>query len=191
MKSAMNKLIITVCTVALAAVSHASTCIWGTGYAAYTGGSEVSAGTYWVLSLGSSSDTSGITVSDGGVVGGLGGGQSVAMKGMIVDSTTIGGTLDPVSAADNGNYYALVLWDGLDSKDGGMFGISDAVAMSGVSDGPVMPGVPIDFRNGEDEFGGVTFLNQNVTGAGPVPEPTSGLLLLIGVAGMALRRRHV
>ena len=49
-------------------------------------------------------------------------------------------------------------------------------------------------------FTGVALVDLDEDGTGakttwmatttPIPEPTSGLLLLLGVAGLALRRRH-
>ena len=49
---------------------------------------------------------------------------------------------------------------------------------------------------GEDAYNYETFLNptaftaSNWTSTGDVPEPTSGLLMLLGVAGLALRRKQ-
>ena len=35
-----------------------------------------------------------------------------------------------------------------------------------------------------------TYINTAVAGSSPIPEPTSGLLMLLGMAGLALRRRR-
>lgn len=39
-------------------------------------------------------------------------------------------------------------------------------------------------------FGNMTSATQNASNWAAVPEPTSGLLMLLGMAGLALRRRH-
>ena len=39
-------------------------------------------------------------------------------------------------------------------------------------------------------FGNMTSATQNASNWAAVPEPTSGLLLLLGVAGLALRRKQ-
>lgn len=41
------------------------------------------------------------------------------------------------------------------------------------------------------QFGNMASATQNAGNWAAVPEPTSGLLMLLGMAGLALRRRHV
>ena len=51
---------------------------------------------------------------------------------------------------------------------------------------PELGGAPIGFGDMENSYTPSGWVNQ----AAAVPEPTSGLLLLLGVAGLALRRRR-
>ena len=126
------------------------------------------------------------------------------------DLTITGGTLLTGEGSRNaydGGYAA-------NSIDGSLFGASDGATYlfavlatdNGTADGIPTTGLyGVDDNNGEffsvtwNKDTGASFENleaaaavvNSVGGApGPIPEPTSGLLLLLGVAGLALRRRR-
>jgi len=181
----MKKLLIAFAAVATAAAANAASVAWAAEALDYTDESNVDVGTYWLVAMGASTDTSSFLVyEDGTYKFGTG---TVAQTGSIPDAFSVGGSIDGLSASNNGDYYALVIWDGKDVANGGMWGVSDAAAISGIVDAPPTNGDGIFFQNGTDSYGSAVFANQNVA---PVPEPTSGLLMVLGMAGLALRRRR-
>ena len=182
----MKKLMIAFAVAAMAVCANAAKCSWGTEYVCDAGGEELSTGTYWVLALGSSS-ISDVAVQEGGTLV-YGAGASVYDSGSIADG--VSGQITSLSAANNGDKYALIIWDG-DKTSAGMYGVSDVAMIAGIVDAGegVQPkdADDITFANGEDDIS--SFISAN-TAVQAVPEPTSGLLLLLGVAGLALRRRR-
>ena len=79
----------------------------------------------------------------------------------------------PGTLTDNGNYIAVVAYAGSEGEDD-MFRVFESMASGGV--------LEFDPLYGSGTAGAWT--------QAAVPEPTSGLLLLLGVAGLALRRKR-
>ena len=77
-------------------------------------------------------------------------------------------------------FYTLILDQGGIQNEGAYF--LSQTATGTVSDSTTLP-------MGFASQAGKNWTKYNV-GSEPIPEPTSGLLLLLGVAGLALRRRH-
>ena len=182
----MKKMMIMAAAIISAVVVNAASVSWATYAAEYTDESPLEGGTYWLVAMGASSDTSAFKVFEDGSVD-FGG--ATYTQGTITDAYGVMGEINGLTAANNGDYYALVIWDGKNAADGGLYGVSSAVAVSGIVDAPPTNGDGIDFNNGTDSFGTALFANQSVLTTA-VPEPTSGLLMLVGLAGLALRRRR-
>lgn len=180
----MKKLMIAAAAVMMACAVNAAAAAWWADAVEYTDESPINSGTYWLVAMGSSSDTSAFKVYEDGTYDF--GGKTIAQTGSITDAYAVNGELTGLSAANNGDAYALVIWDGLDSANGGLWGVSSVAAISGVIDEPPTNG-ELYFSNGTDSYGGAMFANKDVS---PIPEPTSGLLLVLGMAGLALRRKR-
>ena len=182
----MKKLIIAATVAMLGIAVNAASCGWSTNwtYALNDGEDDTynngMAGSYWIVALGTGSiddisvNTAGqITVGVGSTVRGA------------TEGTTFAGGL-PAGTIEfnaNGELFALVVYN----SDYQMFGVSESAAISGYSDDPPVAANDITFSNIHD----VTYdSDYMVANQSAVPEPTSGLLLLLGVAGLALRRRR-
>jgi len=141
--------------------------------------------TYWIVALADSS-TTGIKVDEGGTLT-LGTGMSV-YGDSATGTENIGGQITGLSEADNGSYYTLVIYDAAN----GLYGISDAVAVSGIQDSPPKAGDTMFFSNdGGLNADSTPYMMANlVVPSAGTPEPTSGLLLLIGGSLLALRRKQ-
>ena len=191
--------------VCAAAFAQAASCSWtadGDGWAwSYNAEKGVntydagSVGNYWVIALAANS-TAGISVDNTGklvmadTVGKVAGNGTGSFN--VPDDPPImaQGAIQATSA-DNDNYFALVIYD----SENGLYGVSDTIMMVGVADNPPNPGDAMTFSNhtGTDfgiEDEGRYMVADTIATAAPTPEPTSGLLLLLGVAGLALKRRR-
>lgn len=181
----MRKLIIAVSAVMLGVVANAASTNWGVNWAyslndgsddTYNNGLN---GTFWVVALGDSA-TSAISVSEAGEIT-VGAGATVQSTGSVADGAAAG----DLNFAANGDKFALVIYNATYQ----MFGVSDAATIANYSADPPNPADEVLFSNIYDTTYASSYMVAN-TAATPVPEPTSGLLMLLGVAGLALRRRR-
>lgn len=183
----MKKLMVVAAIVCAAVMGQAASVNWqvdwvysndGAGINTYDDGSTVS---YWMVNMLSATDTSGLSVDkDGNLVNSAS--YSVVDTGLI--DTMGGGTVEGTIA--NGDYLALVVYDAVN----GLYGVSAAAAVSGIiAEPPTAGGIAGGLFQNDGGTENYMIANTPVP-TEPVPEPTSGLLMLLGVAGLALRRKR-
>ena len=185
----MKKLMIVVAVALAASFGYGASASWQvdwvysdiTGFTNYDDGSAN--GTYWFIGLASSS-TDGISVDkDGNIT--LGSGMTQLATG---DISGVQGKDGSVSGVSANQYIALVVYDsGAVAGDYvGAYGIAVGQVSSDASDDPPVKGGIPTFANDAE---GYVAANIGIVGKS-IPEPTSGLLLLLGGAMLALRRRR-
>ena len=176
----MKKIMIAAAIVCAVAMSQAASVVWSSDYNYVTKDGTVQtaatadAGKFVLVYIGDGTAdwSNAIDVNDGSVNFGSSMGKAYAKAS---------GTF----AFDYGGKY----------KDGSIFGVMFKDTEGNLKQLETVDGTPIatEFKIAgmvDDTYqGSMSFASSNYTVAS-VPEPTSGLLLLLGVAGMALRRRR-
>ena len=99
------------------------------------------------------------------------------VAGVVKDGSTTGRVFsdDSLTSGTAYNFYFII-------EDGGKQFTS-----------AVKPATGMDVGSASISFGNQQSATQNASnwsGSSPVPEPTSGLLILLGMAGLALKRKH-
>lgn len=99
---------------------------------------------------------------------------------------------DVVTSTDAGQDFSLILVDqpvnDLSKYEG------NYVLYTGSSDRGVIPGATVAyyavFQQNDNPIAASDWATMSAAGPTPIPEPTSGLLMLLGMAGLALKRKR-
>ena len=198
----MKKMMIAACAVALAAASQAATCNWMSGnmYVASSadGGwasgaansiKKQSALVYMAVFTVSSDDFATLAAKSSADLWASYGNSDIAKLGTTKDGST---TL--VGKSNNGTAYLNSITI---SDDDSYAGVEYAVVVAAYHDATYDKDFYIattaqSIFNEATKIGSSASLisGQSATGWTAVPEPTSGLLMLVGLAGLALRRKR-
>lgn len=173
----MKKLMILAAAVMLASITHAAAVGWSiAGASAYAGGSY----SVFVIGLNGVTDVNQMValVSAGTAVDSYAfGGGTVAANGAAIMSNATSGKSITYSGSGTDVYEAFaILWKADNSA--ASYTATKSITMDNDATGKT-------FGFGNQSAN----LASNQFAVGNVPEPTSGLLLLLGMAGLALKRK--
>lgn len=180
----MKKLMIAVCAVAFAVSVQAASILWGGAVSEPDGATEVAANTmaYLVYSdasfvgTGATFDGTKLTKGSDTLATMV---SSHSISASEATNWEFGGLYDNTGKDVNGFYAILVSDNGANPK----YSFYDVGEVTGTTATSPTTNLQVSWDAGYLTQGGYT-----VTGA--VPEPTSGLLILLGMAGLALKRKR-
>ena len=190
----MKKLMIALAAVAVAEVTQAASVDWGIAQNQWTldNGSKAAAG-FTVYLINGATDLSTVAAAINATTGAFdadqswvfGSGTTSGSKGKVSELTT---TTDKLTRGTEYNFSVLMI--DATAEGGPKYMVSDTFAQTAYLSG-TDEATSIGF--GSDQFGvnALTYAaGTAANGWAAVPEPTSGLLMLLGMAGLALRRRR-
>ena len=190
----MKKIMFVLAAVALATSANAAAIDWkvsAAGVKGYNGTAQVNIGTdatvYLVLSSAMSSIESAINggTFSASTTGVLGSQKTTANTGATGTGTVTSGFGDGVGVGDSVGFRVLVI-DSTHDTGNTWYKFSGEVSKT-LYDETASPVVPVTASFGSTQWGnGTTWAKA---GGSDVPEPTSALMLLMGGAMLALRRR--
>ena len=180
----MKKLMIAAAIVCAAAMSQGASIMWkaNTNYVTKDGTTQTAetadAGTFVLVYLGNGTAdwTSAKVVNEGTVA------YSTAMGGTAKASGTFTWTYGAADTPVNGDIFGVMFKD--------TSGNLSQLVTPGDTPSPIAIEFTVSGMTDNLYAGSHVFATSNYTVASAVPEPTSAMLLLLGVAGMALRRRR-
>ena len=178
----MKKLLIIAAVAISAAVSQAATVTWTVNNIQASPDTAAAAG--WLLQLYSADTTFDYAAAKAGTITALDSTTSIASSTIFKASSTYGS----YAANEAFSIYA-VIFDAATVADAKNYIVSSTVSKSINAGGSNQT---VAFGNMAGTATSNMFLGKTwtATGSAPVPEPTSGLLMLLGMAGLALRRRR-
>ena len=180
----MKKLIVAAAVICAAAITQAATVVWGGAISTPDGNDTLPAGTQAALLFADSAFSGAATTLDNWAVGGAAnnGGSVVGLYTMDDNDSSNWAFMATYSKDGSvDGYYAVLVQNGDSASYYDIGNISGTTGASSPTDKQINP----SWTGGEYLTSG----GYNVT-VGAVPEPTSGLLLLLGMAGLALKRKR-
>ena len=175
----MKKLLITVALAICCAVANAATVNWSAN--AIQSSPDVSVAAGWLVQIYASTVEYSYDSAKAESISTWATGSTVA-AGTTFRATGSGTQSDGTTAS----YYA-VIYDASSVAAAKNYIVSDSVSVTTPANGA---SVNLAFGAMTATTAANKFLNSSWTATAAVPEPTSGLLILLGMAGLALRRRR-
>ena len=174
----MKKIIIGVCAVVLSIAAQAATVNWSANAIQSSPDNAVAAG--WLVQIYTSDVVFSYDAANAGTITTWASGSTVA-AGTTFRATGAGSQADGTTAT----YYAVV-YDAATVAGAKNYIVSDVMTVATAASGAT---ANLGFGAMSGTTSANKFLNSSWQ-AVAVPEPTSGLLMLVGLAGLALRRRR-
>ena len=182
----MKKLIIAATIVCAAAIANAATMNWGISRTVMDAGSTIASGNavYFFLNSGDTTQAKIMALyADGGDVSAVAADDAVLASGKVSGSSFTDGA--PAEAA---SAFYVVMSDDRMFMSTAATSTYDALTSTGQWTSPSDTVASMSIKgDAKDGFSGAGW--YNAPGA-VTPEPTSGMLVLLGLAGLALRRKR-